>query len=492
MAQSDILPASAQTERALLGAVLIGGSDTFRAIEELVGCEDFGNLANRYAFAALVTLAADDRPIDIVTLQEEIRRAGRLGTGGGPDASYLAGLLDGVPDVENAAAYARIVREAGSRRMLRSRAQEIAKECTNGVPLAEIVSRAVRLAEDAQKRVAVELPNAVPVQIAEALKEDEPELSWLIEPVLPAGGVWLVTSEGGVGKSTLIVQIAAMIAAGHDNVFGLRVPQAVPVLILEAEGSRHIFKGRVNVALHNLGIDPSKIPLYIQPQVYLPSLRQNVQSMIEACGAKLCVLDTVGLFEDYDENSNSEFKQKIIRPLHLIGQATGCAFVIVHHLGKPSDQRKGRHKTRGASAHVDDVEVATRLEAPDGDKASPRLLVFDKVKHGPPIVDPISLSYDFSTAVFTQTERSTADEEAREEGLSRKKVRAAAEKIVDALRRNPEGLSGRQMREATMLNRDIVAAATKELQKEFLVYGEPRTGRGAGIVWKLGKVEKPE
>src|SRR5205814_5592488 len=66
----------------------------------------------------------------------ELERYGKLEKAGG--GSYLAGLVDVVPDVENIETYARLVREASLRRQLIRSAQDSIREAIKS-PDAEVV-----------------------------------------------------------------------------------------------------------------------------------------------------------------------------------------------------------------------------------------------------------------------------------------------------------------------------------------------------------------
>jgi replicative DNA helicase len=63
----------------------------------------------------MVEPAESSRPIDQVTLVEELNRHGELAAVGG--YSYISGLVDGVPDRPSIENYVNIVRKAADRRL---------------------------------------------------------------------------------------------------------------------------------------------------------------------------------------------------------------------------------------------------------------------------------------------------------------------------------------------------------------------------------------
>ncbi|MGE0464473.1 MAG: replicative DNA helicase [Vicinamibacterales bacterium] len=108
MTPERTLPHNLEAERAVLGAVLIDAAqwDTAAA---LVGPTHFFRDAHRRIAAAMTRLVAKQLPVELVTLNDELARAGELEEVGGP--AYIASLIDGVPRATNVEYYAGIVRE---------------------------------------------------------------------------------------------------------------------------------------------------------------------------------------------------------------------------------------------------------------------------------------------------------------------------------------------------------------------------------------------
>src|SRR5664280_1437229 len=96
-AGSEVLPARPDAERSLLGAILIDGSLLSRVMEFLVP-EDFASDAHRLVYEACLALADRREGVDLVMVQSELEKTGRLERAGGP--AVLSALVDRVPDVE--------------------------------------------------------------------------------------------------------------------------------------------------------------------------------------------------------------------------------------------------------------------------------------------------------------------------------------------------------------------------------------------------------
>ena len=109
------MPQSPDAERAILGAVIINNNAFYRVIG-IVDTPDFFRDANRTIFGVMRLLAEQSRPIDILTLKEELAKGGLLEAVGG--AAYISSLVDVVPDVANVERYAYIVKEKSTLRRL--------------------------------------------------------------------------------------------------------------------------------------------------------------------------------------------------------------------------------------------------------------------------------------------------------------------------------------------------------------------------------------
>lgn len=99
-------------EQAVLGAMLKSKDAAHEALDLLVA-RDFLDPANMQIFLAMDTLNRHESPIDLVTLDEQLTRWGRLDEVGG--AQYLIELVRAAPDPENINAYIAIVLERSPR-----------------------------------------------------------------------------------------------------------------------------------------------------------------------------------------------------------------------------------------------------------------------------------------------------------------------------------------------------------------------------------------
>lgn len=108
------LPWSNEAEQGVIGGVLLR-PEVLGHVPDLE-VDDFYDLRNRAVWTAMRTLEAARRPIDAVTVEEELERCGRLEAVGG--AAYLGEVAMRVPTPENVVDYAAIIRRKASTRQL--------------------------------------------------------------------------------------------------------------------------------------------------------------------------------------------------------------------------------------------------------------------------------------------------------------------------------------------------------------------------------------
>ena len=118
-AEFDRLPPyNEDAERAVLGSILLNSDLTGTALEILGrdASEIFYFPAHQYMYEAMLNLWKKAKPIDAITLKEQLSAAGHLEDAGG--LAYMADLTNVVPTSANMEHYARIVLEKSILRRL--------------------------------------------------------------------------------------------------------------------------------------------------------------------------------------------------------------------------------------------------------------------------------------------------------------------------------------------------------------------------------------
>lgn len=120
------LPSNIEAERSVLGAILLDNGLCNQAIELLRRDELFLD-SHRRIYDKMIALTERGSPIDMVTLTDELRRAGEFEQVGG--ATYIASLIDGVPRTDTIEHYARLVKAKAMLRRMISAANQIIANC---------------------------------------------------------------------------------------------------------------------------------------------------------------------------------------------------------------------------------------------------------------------------------------------------------------------------------------------------------------------------
>lgn len=118
-----IPPHSMEAEQSVLGSMLIA-PDSWDKVAEIVIEEDFYNRSHRTIYRGIIRLLQANKPVDIITVSEELESHDELEEAGG--FTYLGELAQNTPSAGNVVAYAEIVKERAVTRELIGVAHNIA------------------------------------------------------------------------------------------------------------------------------------------------------------------------------------------------------------------------------------------------------------------------------------------------------------------------------------------------------------------------------
>jgi len=140
VALQRVLPHSLEGESCVLGSMILD-ANTIDIVVHVVQTDDFFRPGHRLVYDTLCGMHGAGKPIDLVTLAEELRRGQLLDRVGGTD--YLIRLVEGVPSTANADYYARLVRDKALLRSLIGANQQFINDAYESADdPAEILDRA--------------------------------------------------------------------------------------------------------------------------------------------------------------------------------------------------------------------------------------------------------------------------------------------------------------------------------------------------------------
>lgn len=147
-----IPPQNTDAEASLLGAILID-ADALVKVADQVTIDDFYEERHRHIYEAIVQLNDKHSPIDVLTLDNQLKVNGTIDIVGG--ASYITELTNFVPTASHVEQYAAIVAQKALRRRLIKAAQDIVSLGFNETnELQDLIENAeTRLFEVSQRHV---------------------------------------------------------------------------------------------------------------------------------------------------------------------------------------------------------------------------------------------------------------------------------------------------------------------------------------------------
>ncbi len=108
-------PQSIQAEASVLGSMIIH-APAIDVVVQILQAEQFYRPAHQIIYQVLVEMSQANKPLDLVTLRDELERSKQLEAVGGLD--YVVALVQGVPTAANVEYYANIVRDKALLRQL--------------------------------------------------------------------------------------------------------------------------------------------------------------------------------------------------------------------------------------------------------------------------------------------------------------------------------------------------------------------------------------
>ncbi|MBQ4089894.1 MAG: replicative DNA helicase [Clostridia bacterium] len=389
-------PNHPEAERSVLGAMLRSNSASMLAMELLIA-EDFYDPANREIFAAMCTLAASGRAIDIVTLDDELTRRGKLDAVGG--STYLIELSAGVPSAANIQAYISIVDEKSTLRKLISAAESILGECYAAEEeTQDILENAEKLIYDiTMRKGGQELQPIQPVLISTFEKIEElfknhgkiegvptgyTELDDLLTG-LHGGEMILIAARPAMGKTSIgmnFIENAVIRAGKSAAVFSLEMPSeqlAMRMLCTEAlVDMQKVRRGqlsdedwlRLSEAMIKIG--PSSLYIDTSPGITVSEMRSKCRRLQLEHGLDVILIDYLSLMTASGRfGSRQEEVASISRSLKSLALELKVPIIALQQLSRAptgrSSHRPMLSDIRESGAIEQDADVVMFLHRED-------------------------------------------------------------------------------------------------------------------------------
>ena len=345
----------------------------------------------------MLSLSDESRPIDLVTLDEELTRRGRLDAVGG--ASYLIDLRQSVPSAANVQAYIRIVDEKATLRRLIAAAEQIMRDSYAGErENVEILESAEKAIYDITMRKGGEqLQPIQPVLIStfekieqlvknhgriEGVPTGYRELDDLLTGLHP-GELVLVAGRPAMGKTSIgmnFVENAAIRAGKKAAVFSLEMPAeqlAMRMMCTEARvDMQKVRRGAIDdeewgkLADALVSIGPAQIYIDCTPGITVPEMRSKARRLQLEKGLDLILVDYLSLMSATGRfGSRQEEVSQISRTLKSLALELGVPVIALQQLSRApagrSNHRPLLSDIRESGAIEQDADVVMFIHRED-------------------------------------------------------------------------------------------------------------------------------
>ncbi|MGF1669540.1 MAG: replicative DNA helicase [Balneolaceae bacterium] len=453
--EGRIPPQAIEVEEAVLGSMLIEHEAATIALQMLKP-DDFYKPGHRHIFETLYELYERDNPLDILTVENELRDKNLLDTIGG--SSYLADLTRSVSSAANIDYHAQIISEKAIKRNLIINCNEIIKTAydstsdafdvldgaeqkifdisntksrVNARPIGDVLKDTLAYLEDIRGK-----PAGV-TGVPSGLDVDKYTSGW--QP----GDLIIIAARPSMGKTAFVLSCARNAALHHDP----KLQTNVALFSLEMSSQQLVqrfltMEARINAQTARTGrlkddefkrlIDAAsrlftaKIFIDDTPGLNIMELRTKSRRLKSEHDIGLVIVDYLQLMSaSVRENSNREQEiATISRGLKSLAKELGVPVIALSQLSRQVEQRSGEKRPmlsdlRESGSIEQDADVVCFLYRPEyyGITTTPEgqstkgvaELIIGKQRNGP--VGSVDLYFVEQYARFENLTRSSAPDD---------------------------------------------------------------------------------
>lgn len=408
-------PQNIEAEMSVLGSMMLGEEASLRAIE-LLSEDSFYYDAHRKIFSSIISLFEKGRPVDLVTLTDELRRQKNLKKIGG--AAYLTSLLNCVYSSASIEHYVKIVKDKAVLRNIINTATRIVADGYEdnqevGVFLDQVESQIFSISQQATQEDFVSVKDLIhpAIEFAEKLTKHKTHITG-VETGFPdfdekTSGLQLsdlviIAGRPSMGKSAFAINIAQYVA----------VVKKIPVAIFSLETSKEQIilrmlcsEARVDgMKLRRGYLSSSKFsdltlaagrleeaPIFIDdsPSISIIELCSKARRLKSKENIGLIIIDYLQMMRSYAKSENRQQEMsEISRSVKALAKELKIPVIAISQLSREVERRG-----KGARPQLSDLRESGALEqdadlvafihrSPDEDKSLAELII-RKQRNGP-------------------------------------------------------------------------------------------------------------
>lgn len=393
-------PQAVDVEEAVLGALMLD-KDALPIVIETLQPGSYYKETHQLIYAAILRLFEKSHPIDLITVTEELKKAGDLETVGGPN--YLVGLTHRVASSANIEFHARIVAQKHIQRELIRVSTQIIRDAF------EDTTDVFTLLDDAEKELFAVTENNLrrqyssmaeltsrTIRILEELKNKKDGLSGIptgftdldrITSGWQPSDLIIIAARPGMGKTSFVLSLARNAAVDFRKpiaIFSLEMAstQLVQRLIsMEAEiDASKLRTGKLQEyewqMLHTTIEKISDVPLFIDdtPGINIFELRAKCRRLKKQHDIQLVIIDYLQLMSGGMENSRGSNREQeissISRSLKGMAKELNVPVIALSQLSRQTEIRGGSKRPqlsdlRESGAIEQDADIVSFIYRPE-------------------------------------------------------------------------------------------------------------------------------
>ncbi|MGY4893291.1 MAG: replicative DNA helicase [Candidatus Saccharimonadota bacterium] len=362
-----IPPQNVDAEMSLLGAVLID-EETLADITEHVKPHDFYDKRHGIIFDAMMRLYEKNKPVDLLTLTDELKRKKEIDEIGG--SAYLTELTNYVPTAAHAESYAEIVAQKAVRRRLIKASGEISElgyneETSTQELLQQAESELFAVSDQSLKQDLISLESILTDSFdrMEELHRNKGALRGVrtgyrdldnMTAGLQRSDLIILAARPAMGKTTLVTNLAynvATIAKQPVLFFSLEMSkeQLVDRMLADASGvdAWNIRTGNLSdedfSKLSEAMGEMSEAPIYIDdtPGVSVLEMRTKARRAAHEQPLGLIIVDYLQLMQGSGRDGGNRVQEvsEISRGLKLIARELNVPVIALSQLSRSVESR---------------------------------------------------------------------------------------------------------------------------------------------------------
>jgi len=436
-------PQAIELEEAVLGALMLDNealSDTI----DILKPEYFYKIEHQKIFDSIIVLFNESKPVDILTIIEQLKKSGELENIGG--AFYITQLTNNVASSANTEYHARIIVEKFIQRSLIQISSSIIKDSFDEtIDVFDLLSNAEQelfsVTEGSLRKSYSKMSELISSAInnIEELKNKEDGLSGVpsgfsrldrVTSGWKKSDLVIIAARPGMGKTALAHTMCRNIAINHKTPIGIfslemSTDQLVNRLISsESEiPSNKLRKGNLEeyefVQLHEKIKDLAEAPIYIDdtPGLSVFELRAKARRLVKNHGVKIIIVDYLQLMTAGGNKIGNREQEisTISRSLKGIAKELKIPVIALSQVNRGVESRTSTSKRpiladlRESGAIEQDADIVTFIYRPEyykiyewensDDSRGQAEIIIAKHRNGP--LDNIRLKFINTLAKFS-------------------------------------------------------------------------------------------